>query len=84
MAIERLEVRLDRDRRRKLAELASEQGTAISETVRRLIDEAYEQVREGRRRQAAQELVQLQIEGVPDPGTVSRQLEDTYEPGDLH
>ena len=84
MAIERLEVRLDRDRRRKLAELASEQGTAVSETVRRLIDQAYEQVREVRRRQAAQELVRLEIEEVPDPVTVSRQLEGTYESGDLH
>ena len=84
MTIERLEVRLDQDRRRKLRELAEEQGTAVSEMVRRLIDRAYEESLDVRRKRAAQELGQMEIEDVPDPATLNRQLEDAHEPGGLH
>ena len=84
MSIERLEVRLDQDRRRKLRELAEEQGTAVSEMVRRLIDRAYEESLDVRRKRAAQELGQMEIEDVPDPATLNRQLEDAHEPGGLH
>jgi hypothetical protein len=83
MTTERLDVRLDPEHRRKLRELAAEQGAPVSETVRRLIDEAYEETLKARRRRAAQVLVQLEIEDVPDPATVSRQLEGAYEPGGL-
>ena len=34
MTVERLDVRLDRERRRKLRELAAEQGVPVSEDVR--------------------------------------------------
>ncbi len=84
MAIERLEVRLNQERRRKLREMAAEQGTPVSETVRRLIDRAYEDSVVARRRRAAQELGRLEIEDVPDPAILIRQLEAAHEPGDLH
>ncbi len=83
MTTERLDVRLDGERRRKLRQLAAEQGAPVSETVRRLIDRAYEDRLQVRRRQAAQELAQLEIEDVPDPLTLNRQLEGAYEPGGL-
>ena len=84
MAIERLEVRLNQEHRRKLREMAAEQGTPVSETVRRLIDRAYEDSVVARRRRAAQELGRLEIEDVPDPAILIRQLEAAHEPGDLH
>lgn len=84
MAIERLDVRLDQERRRKLRELAEEQGTPVSETVRRLIDRAYEDTLVARRKRAAQELGQMEIENVPDAATLHRQLEATHEPTSLH
>ncbi|PKB80664.1 MAG: hypothetical protein BZY88_08450 [SAR202 cluster bacterium Io17-Chloro-G9] len=84
MTVERLDVRLDQARRRKLRELAKEQGTAVSELVRRLIDRAYEESLNARRKLAAQELGQMEIEGVPDPATLNRQLEGAHEPGGLH
>ncbi|PKB68358.1 MAG: hypothetical protein BZY81_02035 [SAR202 cluster bacterium Io17-Chloro-G4] len=84
MAIERLDVRLDQERRRKLRELAEEQRTPVSETVRRLIDRAYEDTLVARRKRAAQELGQMEIENVPDAATLHRQLEATHEPTSLH
>jgi hypothetical protein len=51
--------------------------------VRQLIDKAYEESLKARRRRAALELAQFEIEDVPDPETLSRQLAETYEPGGL-
>ena len=84
MATQRLDVRLDRARRRKLQELAAEEGSSVSEAVRRLIDRAYEDIQQGRRRRAAQELGRLKIEHVPGPVALSRELEDAHEPGGIH
>ncbi|MBI2872271.1 MAG: ribbon-helix-helix protein, CopG family [Chloroflexi bacterium] len=84
MPTERLDVRLDQERRRKLRELAEEQGASISEMVRRLIDRAYEDILQQRRKRAAQKLGRLEIEDVPEPATLSRQLEAAHEPDGLH
>jgi hypothetical protein len=84
MTTERLDVRLDEERRRKLRELAEEQSAPISEIVRRLIDKAYEEALRERRRRAAQELSQLEIEDVPDPETLNRQLEGAFLQQPLH
>jgi len=84
MTSARLDVRLDQERRRKLKELAAEQGAPVSEMVRRFIDRAYEESQQSRRRRAAHELGQLEIEDVPDVETLSHQLEDAHEPGGLH
>ena len=83
MVTERLEVRLDRERRRKLSELAQGRGVPVSEAVRQMIDEAYKEALRERRHRAARELARLAVEDVPDPATLSRQLEGTYEPADL-
>ena len=83
MAIERLEVRLDQERRRKLKELAAEQGAAVSQIVRNLIDRAYEDTLGARRKRAARELGRLQIEDVPGSEELRRQLEAAHEPGGL-
>ena len=84
MITRRLDVRLDQERRGKLRELAAELGSPVSETVRRLIDTAYEDSLGARRKRAALELGRLEIEDVPDPATLKRQLEAAHEPGGLH
>ena len=81
MASERYEIRLDSDRRRKLSELAAVRDAPASEVVREMIDEAYEDVMREERRKAARELAAMEIEDVPDPETVSRQLESAHDPG---
>ena len=81
MRADRLEVRLDPERKRKLTELAQEQRTALSDLVRQMIDRAYEERLRKRRLQAARELAALAIEDVPDPETLKQQLESAHDPG---
>jgi hypothetical protein len=84
MSYERLEVRLDGEHRRKLAEVAATYRTALSETVRTMIDEAYEAVLRERRREAVRRLAAMEVEDVPDPEELSRQLTTAHELPDLY
>ena len=80
----RLDVRLDSEHRRRSEELAEENGVPISEVVRRLIDDAYEDTVRARRKQAIEQLIGLNVEDPPDPDTLSRELEAAHEPGGLY
>ena len=80
----RLDVRLDAKRRRRLEEIVQERGLPISDVVRRLIDDAYEDVMHKRRREAAARLVRLEVEDPPDTVTLSRELEAAHEPSGLY
>lgn len=80
----RLDVRLDTEQRRRLEELVAEQGKPISEVVRRLIDDAYEDAMRKRRLEAVERMVNLNVEDLPDPATLSRELEKAHEPGGLY
>ena len=80
----RLDVRLDAERRRRLEELVEERGVPISEVVRCLIDDAYEDVQRTHRREAIERLIGLNVEVPPDPDTLSRELEAAHDPGGLH
>jgi hypothetical protein len=84
MVADRLEVRLDPERRRKLARIAAARGAPISAVVRELIDQAYQAVDRAERLHAARELAQFEIEDVPDPETLNRQLDSTHASPDLH
>ena len=79
----RLEVRLDDERKQRLDELGKAEGLSTSEVVRRLIDDAWEEVMLARRIAAVERMAQLEVEVPPDPETLSRELEETYEPGGL-
>lgn len=83
MATERLDVRLDHERRRKLVELAAARSSSVSEVVREMIDQAYEEGLRVDRVRAARELAQLAVEDVPEPETLRRQLEGTYDSAHL-
>ena len=80
----RLDVRLDAEQRQRLEELVAERGASISEVVRRLIDDAYEDVMRKRRMEAVERMVSLNVEDVPDPDTLSRELEKAHEPGGIY
>ncbi len=80
----RLDVRLDAEQRRRLEELAETSARPISDIVRGLIDDAYEDVLRERRRQAVERLIKLEVEDPPDAATLSRELEAAHEPGGLH
>ena len=81
---ERLDVRLGAEHRRRLEELVAKTGVPISEVVRCLIDDAYEDVIQERRRSAVGRLTRLEVEDVPDAAILSRELEEAHEPGGLH
>ena len=80
----RLDVRLDAEHRRRLEELVEERGVPISEVVRCLIDDAYEDIVRVRRKQAIERLIELNVEDPPNPDTLSRELEAAHEPGGLY
>lgn len=79
----RLEVRLDEKRRAQLEEIAGKRGASVSEVVRSLIDDAYEEIRRERIRRAVERLINLRGEVMPDPEELSRQLESAHEPGGI-
>ncbi len=79
----RLSVRLNDEHRRRLDELAQEKGVTISDVVRRMIDATYEDMLRTRRQQAVERLIGLNLEDLPDPDTISRELEATHAPGGL-
>lgn len=80
----RLEVRLDEKRRAQLEEIAGNRGASVSDVVRSLIDEAYEEISRERRRRAVERLINLNVEQMPDPEELARQLNDKYEPTDYN
>ena len=68
----RLEVRLDPERRSRLEELAREKGAPISEVVRQLIDDAYEEIDRARRRRAVERMAAMSL---PVPEALKNSLE---------
>ena len=51
--------------------------------VRRPTDDAHESAMLKRRREAVEQLINLNTERPPDPGTLSRELEKAHEPGGI-
>lgn len=79
MVSERLEVRLDTEHRRKLAEVAAFRSLSVSEAVRQMIDRAYEEVDREERLRAVREMGEMKIP-VPDPETLKRLLAEAHDP----
>lgn len=77
----RLDVRLDAVHQRRLQELAQGRGVTVSDEVRRLIDEEHERAVAGLRRRALETIISAHVEDLPDPETLSRELDEGYDPG---
>lgn len=75
---DRIEIRLDEEHVRKLAELKAAYGTSASEAVRRAIEEAWWEQGRKRRKEALERLSALEIEDMPDPDELKRQNEELY------
>lgn len=84
MSTERLDVRLDQERWRKLCALAKSHGTSISETVRKLIDDEYETDLTQRRLAAALRLGTREIGEALEPDELNKLLEEAHDVPDLH
>jgi hypothetical protein len=77
MRTERVEVRLDSETRGKLKEVAAARGSSISELVRDLIQRSHEEEVAGTARLAAAERIgQMEVEDVPEPTELKRQLSE--------
>lgn len=80
---ERLEVRLDPDTSRMLRVLEEQFGQRPSDVTRRGIRLAYDEATRERRMEAARRLGSMEIEDVPDPDELARQMnEERYQPLD--
>ena len=77
MEADRLEVRLDPERRRKLSRIAESRGLTVSYTVRELIDEAYEGQRTYRQRLADEIAYRMEIGRCRQD--LTRQLNSAYD-----
>jgi hypothetical protein len=78
MKYDRIEVRLDEEHVKKLAELKAAYGTSASEAVRRAIDEAWWEQGRNRRLEAVRRMAEANIEDMPDPDELKRQNEEIY------
>jgi predicted transcriptional regulator len=78
MQSERVEVRLDSETRGKLEQVAAARGTSVSELVRSLIEDSYQEEISERRLAASRQLGELGIEDVPDPGELKQQFAEAH------
>jgi Arc/MetJ-type ribon-helix-helix transcriptional regulator len=77
MRTERVEVRLDPEMRGKLKEVAAARGSSISELVRDLIQRSHEEeVAAAARLAAAERIGQMEVQDVPEPAELKRQLSE--------
>lgn len=76
----RLDIRLDTERRRKLDELAQNRHMSISDLIRLLLDSEYDEWLTTQRLEAAHAISTLTTEDVPEPELLDRQLGEAYEP----
>jgi len=80
------EYAIDRPRRAKLAALAKERGVSPSALLAQLIDQAYAAAAEAdyqERLAAARRITSANLEEMPDPETLSRQIDETVAVPDL-
>jgi predicted transcriptional regulator len=72
-----VEVRLDPEMRGKLEEVAAARGSSVSELVRALIEHSYEEeIASVARLEAAERIGQMEVEDVPEPAELKRQLSE--------
>lgn len=83
MLTKRLEVRLDEERERKLVALAERRRVSSAAVVRALIDDAYEEIALARRLAAVDRIASMNIEDMPEPDELSRQMNAKYDWSDL-
>ena len=81
MATKRLEMRIDDERLSRLERVAKDKGQTVSETARQLMDRGYEEWMKWRRKEAVRRISEMEIEDVPDPEELNRQLDEAHDPG---
>jgi predicted DNA-binding protein len=80
----RIQVRLDAERRKKLDTLVARSGKSPSAVIRDAIDQLYELELPAIRMEAVNRIAAMEIEDVPEPDELKRQLNTTYDIGPLY
>ena len=75
----RVEMRLDDETYEDLAELAAERQTSMTATVREAIRLLREERDREERKRAVDELAAMEIEEMPDPEELARQMDAMYD-----
>lgn len=81
---ERVQFRLDVERREKLRKVVESRGISLSEWLRGEIDRSYEAELSEERKRAVEEIAAMNLEDMPDMKTLKRQIEGAYDIPDLY
>lgn len=79
MVTERLEIRIDKERKEYLERVARDEARSISDAVRLLLDRGFEEWMKERRRLAVKRIAAMEIEEMPDPEELARQMDSMYD-----
>jgi len=79
MEKERLEVRLEPERHARLRRLAAARHQTLSDMVRELIDDAYNELERADRLAAARRLGQMEVLDVGTPEQLNAEIETMYD-----
>lgn len=79
MVTRRFEIRLDPEREEHVERVAVDEGVSMTDAVRRLLDRGWEDWMKNRRRLAVERIAAMEIEEMPEPEELNRQLDSTYD-----
>ena len=79
MVTRRFEIRLDSAREEHLEYVAKEERVSMTDAFRRLLDRGWEDWMRERRRLAVERIAALEIEEMPEPEELARQMDAMYE-----
>ena len=79
MVTKRFEIRLDPEREEHVEHVADEEGVSMTDAFRVLLDRGWEDWMKERRRLAVERIAAMEIEEMPEPDELSRQLAKTYD-----
>lgn len=79
MVTRRFEIRLDPEREEHVERVAEDEGVSMTDAFRRLLDRGWEDWMKDRRRLAVERISAMEIEEMPDPEELNRQLDSTYD-----
>ncbi len=79
MVTRRFEIRLDPERVEHVEYVAGEEGVSMTDAFRRLLDRGWEDWMRERRRLAVERIAAMEIEEMPEPEELARQMDAMYD-----
>jgi hypothetical protein len=79
MVTRRFEIRLDPEREEHVEYVAGEEGVSMTDAFRRLLDRGWDDWMRERRRLAVERIAAMEIEEMPEPEELARQMDAMYD-----